>query len=388
MRWPIPAGLCLCLLAVPAPARADDRLHTCAKVAPDAKLTIQFTPDLTLRELGAWITSFTCKSVIYDSEAAARAPKLALIAPAAVTPRQAVQLFADTVKKAGLAVAEKHATIVVSLDPATPRRCPGPPAAPRAGTGAGACVKSAADAKLSLRFKPDTTLDDLAVWLSGFTCKRVRFDPSIATQATMVSLIVPAPVTPRQAIRLFVDAVESTGLTVTEQADGFAVKPGPRWAHCATAARPAAPAAPAAPPAPALPALPAAPGSPPAPDVDVAAVLDAGLRKLDATHYEVKRAALEQILDNPLAFATGARIVPSVKSGKSDGFKIYAVRAGALLERIGIRNGDTLHTVNGHALNSPDVGLDAYAAMRTAKQIDIGLSRAGAPLAITITVTK
>ena len=81
MRWSIVAGAgvlaCACLCAAPAPARADDPLYACAKVPADAKLTIQFTPDLTLRDLGAWITGFTCKSVIYDGEAAARAPKLA-----------------------------------------------------------------------------------------------------------------------------------------------------------------------------------------------------------------------------------------------------------------------------------------------------------------------
>jgi hypothetical protein len=412
MRWPIPAGAgvltCACLLAVSSPVRADQPLYTCAKVPPDAKLTFQFTPDLTLHDLGVWITGFTCKSVIYDSEAATRAPKLALIAPAAVTPRQAMQLFVDTVKKAGLAVAEKPDTFVVSLDPAAQRRCPGSPAAPRAGAGAGTCVKPAADAKLSLSFKPDTSLDDLAVWIAGFTCKRVSFDPSIATQATMVSLIVPAKVTPRQATRLFVDAVLATGLAVTEKADAFEVKPGPRWAHCKTAARlpgPGGPGAPAAPgpavPGPVAPvapvAPPAAPGVPPAvsavppspdPPVDVAAVLDAGIRKIDDTHYEVSRAALDEMLANPMAFTKGVRIVPAMKNGKADGFKFYAVRAGSLLERLGIRNGDTLQTLGGHMLTSPDKALEAYAALRGAKQVALGLVRNSAPLTITIAIAK
>ena len=147
-----------------------------------------------------------------------------------------MQLFVDTAKKAGLAVAERSETFVVSLDPAAQRRCPAPPSAPRPGFGAGACSRLAADAKIWLNVKPDTSLDDLALWIAGITCKPVRFDPSIASRATAVTMIVPAQITAKQATRLFVDAVESTGLVVTEQPGGFEVKRGPRWAHCAGAA--------------------------------------------------------------------------------------------------------------------------------------------------------
>jgi hypothetical protein len=385
MRWPILAGLGL--LASPAPALADDPLHACAKVAPGAKLTIQFTPDLTLRDLGAWLTGFTCKSVVYDTEAAARAGKLALIAPSSVTPRQAVQLFVDTVQKAGLAVADKHDTFIVSLDPAAQRRCPGRPSAPPRSAAAGACVRSAAGARLALNFKPDSTLDDLAVWVTGFTCKQVTFDPSIAAQATTVSLIVSAQVTPKQATGLFVDAVESTGLVVTEKIDGFEVKPGPRWAHCATAARtPALPGSGVVPPPPQPPTPPAATPGPDPDDLDAA--LDAGIRKIDDTHYEVKRAVLEQVLANPMAIAKGARIVPSMRNGQPNGFKLHAIRQGSLFTRIGLMNGDTLLAINGRRLDSPDKALEVYVAIRDARQLDLSLERNGAPLTITIKITK
>lgn len=387
MRWPILAGLALFLarLASPAAALADAPIHACAKLPPDAKLTIQFTPDLTLRELGAWLTGFSCKSVVYDGEAAARAPKLALIATSAVTPRQAVQLFVDTVQKAGLVVADRHDTFVVSLDPAALRRCPAPPSASRARPPASACAKAAADAKLSVSFKPTTTLEDLAIWIAGFTCKRVSFDPAVAAQATAVGVIASAQLTPRQATRLFVDAVESTGLVVAEKADGFEVRPGPRWAHCASAAAVPQPPAPAAPAAPA----PAPSPVPPAdPAVDVDAVLDAGIRKIDDTHYEISRAALDQITANPMAFAKGARVVPAMKNGRPEGFKIYAVRPSSMLARLGLLNGDTLQVLNGHALGDPDKALEAYTSLRTAQQAVIGLVRRGAPLTITIKIGK
>lgn len=386
MRWPILAGLGL--LASPTAALADDPLYTCAKVAPDAKLTIQFTPDLTLRDLGAWITGFTCKSVVFDTEAAARATKLALIAPSSVSPREAVQLFVDTVQKTGLVVADRHDTFIVSLPPATPHHCTGRPGASRASAGAGACHRSPADAKLSLSFKPDSTLEDLALWVSGFTCKRVDFDPSIPAQATTANLIVSARVTPRQAVQLFVDAVESTGLVVTEKADAFDVKPGPRWSHCAGAAAP--PSLVPAPPAPPVPTPPPPPPPPAAPDPDAAldAALAAGIRKIDDTHYQLKSDLLDQVLQNPMALAKGARIVPAMRNGHPAGFKIYAVRPGSIYARLGIVNGDTFRSINGRSLDSADKALEAYTALRDAKKLELDLERRGAPLTITITITK
>jgi hypothetical protein len=378
VRWPILAGpgLCAALLASPAPALADDPLYTCAKVAADAKLTIPFTPDRTLHDLGVWVTGFTCKSVVYDGEAAARATKLALIAPSSVTPKQAVQLFVDTVQKAGLAVAEKPDAFVISLLPAAQRRCPTPPSAPRTGTGSGACAPAPAGAKLAISMKPDVTLEDLARWVTGFTCKPVAFDPKIATGAVTVSVIVSARITPRQATRLFVDAVESTGLTVAEKAGGFEVSPGPRWAHCTAGARPPG-------------VLPSPPSPPsPDPDVDLDAVLAAGIRKIDATHYEIKRAALDAVLGDPMAIARSARVVPSMKNGNMDGFKLFGIRPGTLSARLGLLNGDTLRAINGLALDEPDKALEVYTKLRTATALRLELERQGKPLTLSIQIVK
>jgi hypothetical protein len=376
MRWPILAGWVL--LASPTAALADEPQYACAKPAPDAKLTIQFTPDLTLRELGAWVTGFTCKSVVYDGEAAARATKLALIAPSAVTPRQAVKLFTETLQKAGLAVAEQTDTFVISLDPSVRRPCTRP-GAPRTIAAPAACARPGA-AKLSVSFKPDATLDDLGVWVSGLACKRVSFDPAIAPQATRIGVIVSAQLAPRQAVRLFVDAVEATGLTVAERDGAYEVKPGPRWAHCAAAAPGGAGTA--APPPP-----PGGAGTA-APVIDVDAELDGGLRKIDDTHYEMKRSLLEKVMNDAMTFMQGARIVPSMKNGQPNGFKIFSVRPSSSFARVGLLNGDTVQTLNGISLSEPDKALGLYASLRDAQRIVIGLERRGVPMTVTITILK
>ena len=117
-------------------------------------------------------------------------------------------------------------------------------------------------------------------------------------------------------------------------------------------------------------------------------MLDAGIRKIDDTHYEVKRSALDEILANPMAFLGGARVVPAMKHGQPEGFKLYAVRPGALFDRLGLRNGDTLKEIDGHAVHSPDKALEIYSRLRSAQQITLLLARRGGRVVIAIKITK
>src|SRR5690349_5384981 len=84
-----------------------------------------------------------------------------------------------------------------------------------------ACKAAAADAKMTVSFKPDTSIYDLSVWLSSFTCKNVVFSADVAKRASKVTVIAPAAVTPKQAVKLFTDAVDALGLTVTQKGDTF-----------------------------------------------------------------------------------------------------------------------------------------------------------------------
>jgi general secretion pathway protein C len=129
---------------------------------------------------------------------------------------------------------------------------------------------------------------------------------------------------------------------------------------------------------PALP--PAAPTDP-----DVAAIL-AGVTKVDDTHVVVTRAAVDQLLANPMAVATGARVVPSVRAGVVDGFKLFAIRAGSLFAALGFANGDTIQRINGLALTSADRALEVYTKLRDAPRLEFELVRRGRPVTLTIEI--
>ena len=65
-----------------------------------------------------------------------------------------------------------------------------------------------------LTLKPDTNVDDLVVWISSITCREFVWPEAIAARNRKVTILAPLPMTPKQAFGLFLDALDSIGLTV------------------------------------------------------------------------------------------------------------------------------------------------------------------------------
>lgn len=115
----------------------------------------------------------------------------------------------------------------------------------------------------------------------------------------------------------------------------------------------------------------------------MSAVMAEGIRQVGERSYEIAPAVVEAMLANPAGLARGARIVPSVKDGIANGFKIYAVRPSSIFAALGLKNGDTIHRVNDHELTSPDKALEAYTALRAVDELRVELSRRGQRLTLT-----
>lgn len=111
-----------------------------------------------------------------------------------------------------------------------------------------------------------------------------------------------------------------------------------------------------------------------------------GIVRVDDTHVEVPRALVDAILANPMHVAKGARVMPTVKHGEPNGFKLYAVRPDSLYAKLGFTSGDNVTTVNGHALTTLDSALEVYSKVRTASRLAITMERRGKPIELIITV--
>jgi general secretion pathway protein D len=67
---------------------------------------------------------------------------------------------------------------------------------------------------VKLNLKPDTELGDLISWISSVTCKQFLLPGTIPSNSKKVTIVAPELITPEEAYRLFLGALDSAGLTV------------------------------------------------------------------------------------------------------------------------------------------------------------------------------
>jgi general secretion pathway protein C len=115
---------------------------------------------------------------------------------------------------------------------------------------------------------------------------------------------------------------------------------------------------------------------PPAPTGDG---LDVNPNQIKCTgnNCTVERALVDAALKNTAALATAARFVPSIKDGKPNGFKLYAIRPNSIFGLLGMQNGDTIKAINGMDMSSPDKALEVYTKLRNASHLSVSIERRG-----------
>jgi general secretion pathway protein C len=118
------------------------------------------------------------------------------------------------------------------------------------------------------------------------------------------------------------------------------------------------------------------------PESELMAAMDKSVRKIDEAHYDIDRPLVEKILADPTAVARSARIVPSIKDGKANGFKLYAIRPNSVFARIGLQNGDTISSINGFDMSSPDKALEVYTKVKSASNLSVSVLRRGQPMSL------
>ena len=119
---------------------------------------------------------------------------------------------------------------------------------------------------------------------------------------------------------------------------------------------------------------------------DLQNAIDSGIKKIDDTTYEIDKGLVEKVLVNPMAVAKGARVVPAMKNGKPEGFKLYAIRPTSVYAKLGLTNGDTLTSINGFELTSADKALEVYTKLREATSLELDVTRRGKPVTLKYTI--
>lgn len=95
--------------------------------------------------------------------------------------------------------------------------------------------------------------------------------------------------------------------------------------------------------------------------------------------FVIDQRALNQTLDNPSQAMTDARLLPSQKDGKVEGFRASEVKPNGLFAMIGIKNGDVLLRLNDFPMDSPDKALQSFIALKGQNRLKLDLIRDGQP---------
>jgi hypothetical protein len=108
----------------------------------------------------------------------------------------------------------------------------------------------------------------------------------------------------------------------------------------------------------------------------------AGIRSPSTNHFDVTEATRQLILDEQKELLATARWIPEREGEAQVGVRVFGVRAGGLLDRLGIENGDRILSVGGTLLDSPENEAKAKLSLRTAKETTVLINRRGGPVTL------
>jgi general secretion pathway protein C len=104
-----------------------------------------------------------------------------------------------------------------------------------------------------------------------------------------------------------------------------------------------------------------------------------GVAATGAGSYVIDQRALNAALDNIGQAMSDARLLPSQKDGRVEGFRASEVKPGGVFAMIGIRNGDVLLRLNDFPIDSPDKALQSFIALKGQSRLKLDMIRDGRP---------
>lgn len=101
--------------------------------------------------------------------------------------------------------------------------------------------------------------------------------------------------------------------------------------------------------------------------------------QIGAGTYVVDQRALHSALENIDQAMTAARLLPNMKDGKVEGFRVTELRPSGLFGLIGLRNGDVLVKINDFPIDSPEKALQSFISLKGLSRVKLDLLRDGQP---------
>jgi len=123
----------------------------------------------------------------------------------------------------------------------------------------------------------------------------------------------------------------------------------------------------------------AAPISPGGPD-------SSGITQTAENEFTVPKTEVDSALENMSQLFTQIRAVPHFEGGESVGFRLFAIRRGSLFDKIGLKNGDILRSINGNPMNDPSKAMTLMQELRDATNLRVEATRNQQPVTLTYNI--
>jgi general secretion pathway protein C len=111
-----------------------------------------------------------------------------------------------------------------------------------------------------------------------------------------------------------------------------------------------------------------------------------GIQALSDTEFLVPRTEVDSALENMSQLFTQIRAVPHFEGGQSIGFRLFAIRRGSLFDKIGLKNGDIVTSINGSPMSDPSRAVSLLQELKDARNLEVDALRNQQPLQLKYTI--
>jgi S1-C subfamily serine protease len=112
------------------------------------------------------------------------------------------------------------------------------------------------------------------------------------------------------------------------------------------------------------------------------------IKRVTDFEFELPRMTMLQIATNVQSgVSLGVRPVAAIRSGFVEGVKLYSIRPGSVWAALGLKNGDTIVSVNGRPILMTNLG-DEFERARNESTLEASVLRRGNPVTLKYSITK
>ncbi|MBI1814189.1 MAG: hypothetical protein HYR72_04375 [Deltaproteobacteria bacterium] len=98
---------------------------------------------------------------------------------------------------------------------------------------------------------------------------------------------------------------------------------------------------------------------------------DEHIQLVGENQYVIDRSEVDGALENMSQLFTQVRAVPHFEGGKATGFRLFAIRQDSLFDKIGLKNGDIIQSINGQELSDPSRAMAMLTELRDVHELTV-----------------